>query len=452
MKTFYNLLANTLLASVTNYTVWFALIYFAYLQTGSVFVTSVVSGLYLVVVAFSGFWLGSIVDHNRKKTVMLASSVISLAIYIVGYFIYVTAAPDAFKDPAGIALWTLIPLLLLGVIAGNLRNIALPTLVTVLVPEEGRAKANGLVGTTAGISFMVVSVISGFMVAHSGMWLALVFAMTGSLLAIIHLAFIPVPEKEIIHTKNEDGTQSGKGIDLRGTIRIVRGVPGLLAIILFATFNNFLGGVFMSLMDAYGLTLVSVQVWGLIWGVLSIGFIVGGLTIAKFGLGKNPVRALFGANIVIWSISSVFTIQPSIWLLSIGTFLYMAVMPFIEASEQTVIQKVVPHDRQGRVFGFAQSVEMAASPLMAFLIGPLTQFFFIPLMTDGAGARLIGSWFGTGPGRGIALVFTVAGIVGLTITLLMMRSRAAKSLAKRYLEAPADDATPPAAAVSGQAA
>ena len=61
------------------------------------------------------------------------------------------------------------------------------------------------------------------------------------------------------------------------------------------------------------------------------------------------------------------------------------------------------------MFGFAQSVELAASPLTAFLIGPLTQFVVIPFMTDGVGAQTIGGWFGTGPARGMALVFTVAG-------------------------------------------
>jgi MFS transporter, DHA3 family, multidrug efflux protein len=38
-------------------------------------------------------------------------------------------------------------------------------------------------------------------------------------------------------------------------------VEGLFGLIFFSTFNTFLGGVFMSLMDAYGLSLVSVQVW-----------------------------------------------------------------------------------------------------------------------------------------------------------------------------------------------
>ena len=45
---------------------------------------------------------------------------------------------------------------------------------------------------------------------------------------------------------------------------MIRGVPGLPALIVFATFNNFLGGVFMALIDAYGLSLVSVEVWGLL--------------------------------------------------------------------------------------------------------------------------------------------------------------------------------------------
>jgi DHA3 family multidrug efflux protein-like MFS transporter len=114
-------------------------------------------------------------------------------------------------------------------------------------------------------------------------------------------------------------------------------------------------------------------------------------------------------------------------------FIYLCVVPFIEAAEHTIIQKVVPQERQGRVFGFAQSVEQAASPLTAFAIGPLTQFIFIPFMTTGAGVDLIGDWFGTGPARGIALVFTVTGIIGLCVTLLAMNSKYYKLLSKQFV-------------------
>jgi MFS transporter, DHA3 family, multidrug efflux protein len=189
----------------------------------------------------------------------------------------------------------------------------------------------------------------------------------------------------------------------------------------------------MGLMDAYGLSLVSVEVWGLLFAVISCGFIIGGMLIAKYGLGKNPLFALFAANITIWIISAVFTIQPSIILLSVGMLIYISVVPFIEASEQTILQKVVPQERQGRVFGFAHSVEQSASPLTTFMIGPIAETIFIPFMTTGAGVGLIGGWFGTGPDRGIALVFTVTGIIGLILTLIAMNSKFYKLLSDRYM-------------------
>jgi DHA3 family multidrug efflux protein-like MFS transporter len=121
--------------------------------------------------------------------------------------------------------------------------------------------------------------------------------------------------------------------------------------------------------------------------------------------------------------------------LSIGMFIYISVVPFIEAAEHTIIQKVVPLERQGRVFGFAQSVELSASPLTTFLIGPITELFFIPFMTTGTGVDLIGSWFGTGADRGIALVFTLTGIVGLIVTLIAMNTKYYGLLTQRYMAA-----------------
>ena len=56
-------------------------------------------------------------------------------------------------------------------------------------------------------------------------------------------------------------------VDVRGAIDAIRAVPGLGMLIALAAFNNLLAGVFMALMDAYGLELVSVETWGFLWGV-----------------------------------------------------------------------------------------------------------------------------------------------------------------------------------------
>nr|AIA16906.1 Major Facilitator Superfamily [uncultured bacterium] len=439
LRAFYHLLTNTLITSVINFTLWFAITFYVYLETKSVFAVSLIAGLYLVATASTGIWFGSLVDHHKKKTMMIVSNIASLFLYITSFAIYQSAEPGAFKDPASVSLWALVVTLMLGVIAGNIRGIAMPTLVTILIPESKRDKANGLVGTASGVSFLVTSVISGFLVAAGGMLYALLLGLGILVVSLIHLFLVSVPEKGIAHLEG-----APKKIDLKGTYKIVRGVPGLMALILFSTFNNFLGGVFMALMDAYGLSLVSVQVWGLLWGVLSTGFIIGGLVIAKVGLGKNPVRALLLSNIVLWAVSIIFPLQASIILLAGGMFIYMCLIPYIEASEQTILQKVVPFERQGRVFGFAQSVEQAASPLTAFLIGPIAQFIFIPFMTTGFGVQAIGSWFGTGPDRGMALVFIIAAVIGLIATVIAFRSKQYKQLSKRYTEGHGDDSSPPA--------
>lgn len=427
MRVFYQLLINTLLSSITTSTVWFAVIFYLYLQTQSVLSTSILSGVYLVCVAFTGFWFGSIVDHQKKKTAMLMSNILSLFFFTLVFVLYLTSPEGTFTSLSNPRVWLFIPLTLFGVIAGNIRTIALPTVVTLLIPEKQRDKANGLVGTVSGVGFLVTSVISGFLVGHSGMFLVLLLAIGSLIASTAHLFFIEIPEKKIVSSHSQP-----KKIDLKGTIRVISGIPGLLPLIFFTMFNNFLGGVFMALMDAYGLSLVSVQVWGLLWGGLSCAFIVGGIIIAKYGLGKNPLWALFRSNFIIWGVCCFFTAQPSIPLLAVGAFIYLTVVPYIEAAEHTIIQKVVPAERQGRVFGFAQSIEQCASPITAFAIGPIAQFFFIPFMTNGTGARLIGSWFGTGPNRGIALVFTLAGIIGFLMTLAAKQSTYYKQLSRYY--------------------
>jgi DHA3 family multidrug efflux protein-like MFS transporter len=133
-----------------------------------------------------------------------------------------------------------------------------------------------------------------------------------------------------------------------------------------------------------------------------------------------------------WSICCVFTLHPSVVLLAVGMFIWLCLVPAVEAAEQTILQKVVPPQRQGRVFGFAQSVEQAAAPVTAFLIGPIAQLVFIPFMTTGAGVELLGPWFGTGVDRGLALLFTAAGVAGLAATLFAMRSRSYRMLSERY--------------------
>lgn len=429
MKTFHAVLVNSMTAYLTNTFVWFAVTFWVYLETRSVIATSIMAGVYSSTVAISGIFLGSLVDRFPKKRAMQFSSVASFLLYMLAGSVFFSTPEEAFRDASSLSLWIFILLALFGAIAGNLRGIALSTLVTILVPEDDRDKANGLVGTANGAAFLGASIFSGLAIGYIGVFWVLAIALVITGLVIAHLATLTIPD---LPAPGPLSSSAEKHLDLRGTVHAIQHIPGLFGLIFFSTFNNFLGGVLMSLMDAYGLLLVSVQVWGALWAFLSLGFLVGGFVVARRGLGRSPLRALFLANAASWIICSLFTVQPSIILLIAGLFTWMCLIPIVEAAEQTILQRVVPAERQGRVFGFAQSVEQAASPVTSFVIGPVAQLIFIPFMTTGAGVQLIGDWFGSGTDRGLALLFTVTGLVGLTVTLAAMRTSAYGLLSKRY--------------------
>lgn len=427
MKVFTRLLINSLFASTTNAFVWFSVTFWVFLETRSVLATSYIAGIYTVANMCSAFFFGSVVDHHRKKSVMIASSAFSLLFYGLACITYFSQDSTIFQDPSSPILWVFVIFLMLGSVMGNMRNIALSTTVTLLFEEDKRDKANGMIGTVNGVSFAITSIASGLIIGFLGMQWVILISFWLTCLVLCHLSTINLIEKKIVHS-----AEKPKKIDIKGSISTIRLVPGLFGLIFFTTFNNFLGGVFMGLMDAYGLSLVSVQTWGIIWWCLSVAMIAGGLVISRFWLGKSPLKTLLRINVITWTVCIFFTMQPSIILLVIGNFVWMLLYPFAEACEQTLLQKVVPFEKQGRVFGFAQSVESAASPLTTFMIGPLAQFVFIPFMTTGAWVGLIGNWFGIGEARGIALIFICAGFIGLSVTLFAFLSRPYRLLSKEY--------------------
>ena len=223
-----------------------------------------------------------------------------------------------------------------------------------------------------------------------------------------------------------------RGLDIRGSLAIIRGVPGLLALILFTCFNNLVGGVYTALMDPYGLELFSPQLWGVMLGLTGLGFIIGGMVIARVGLGSNPVRTLLLVNVGIAIIGIVFTIREWGWLFVAGIFVFMLITPAAEATEQTILQRVVPFRQQGRVFGLAMAVEMGANPLSAVIVAVVAQAYLIPWM-DGPGAdSALGVLLGDGTARGMALMFMLSGVITLIVVLLAFASRPYRQLSRYY--------------------
>ncbi|QQS19914.1 MFS transporter [Candidatus Saccharibacteria bacterium] len=319
MQNFRRVLLNTLIANVTTSYLWFALTFWVYLETKSVLATGIIGGSYMLLVAVMSLFFGAIVDQHKKKTVMLLSSSITLVFYALAGVGFLLHSEAQLTDVSAYPFYLLAGLVLFGSVVENMRNIALSTTVTLLVPKSERDKANGMVGTVQGVAFMVTSVFSGLSIGLLGMGWTLCIAIALTAISLGHLGLVAIPEKTIHH----DPEIAQKRIDISGSIAAIRSVPGLGWLIAFTTFNNLVGGAFMALMDPYGLTLFSVEWWGIVLGVTTTGFVIGGLIVAKKGLGKNPLRSMLLANVGVATVGLVFVIREWWLLYAVGIFLWL---------------------------------------------------------------------------------------------------------------------------------
>lgn len=429
-RSFSSVLVNTFIANLTTSFLWQCVVFWMYLETRNVLVTAILGGAYLLGFAVFGVPFGSWIDRTRKRTVMLVAQGVTLVFFLLAALLYFLTPRSVLLTLGSGPFVVFVLVLLAGGIMESARGIALSTVVTLLIPDERRDRANGLVGMVNGLSFMVTAVVAGLAIGQLGMTTSLLIAVGLTVASFVHMLTVDIPEPRIVHA---DGAP--RPVDFAGAWRAIREVPALIWLIVFSTFNNFVGGVFMALLDPYGLTLVSVETWGILFGVLGTGFLAGGAIIGKWGLGSRPLRTLLVANSVMWVTAGAMAIRESVVLLAVGIFAYMALVPFIEAAEQTVLQRVVPLPKQGRVFGFAQSLEVAAAPISSFLIGPIAQFGLIPYMGTPHGRAAWGWLLGDGHARGIALVFVLSAVVGLVITVGALASRPYRVLSRSYADA-----------------
>ena len=222
MAVFRRLLVNTLATGVTSSFLWFALTFWVYLETRSVVATGVIGGAFSISSALTGPFFGTFADRHRKHTAMMLSTAVSTLCFAVATSVFVAVDAGDLLRLRSPWFWLLIGFTLLGSVAGQMRSIALSTCVTLLVPEESRDRANGMVGTITGVSFAITSVFSGLVIGQLGMGWAYYGSLALTIVALVHLRSIHISEARPVDTGPADGP---KHID----VRAVHGAPGALA-------------------------------------------------------------------------------------------------------------------------------------------------------------------------------------------------------------------------------
>ena len=193
---------------------------------------------------------------------------------------------------------------------------------------------------------------------------------------------------------------------------------GLLGLLLFFAIVNFLWGTVGALIVPMILNFTTADVLGIIISIAGTGLLTGSVVMSLWGGPKRRIHGVLNFELFSGFCFLLIGFRPWAPLVALGAFGAHFTIAIINGSNQAIWQSKVAPEVQGRVFAMQQMISNSLKPLAFLLAGVLADKVFEPLLAaDGVLASDVGQIIGVGPGRGIALIFIIMGMIKVIISL-----------------------------------
>ncbi len=319
--------------------------------------------------------------------------------------------------------------------ASAFQHPAFSVLVSTVVPPQHLGRANGLVQVGLAFSQLMAPMLSATLIELIELKGILIIDATTLALGTLPLLLARIPREHLVSSSSEERPSLLASIREGGVY--LRTTPGLLALIGFLAASNFITGTVEVLVTPLVLSFADVRTLGALTTAGGLGMLAGSLVISAWGGPKRLVNGVLGFQFTCGLALICVGLALSIPVLACVAFAFFFGLPIINGSSQAILQRTVPLAMRGRVFAVTSTITGAMLPLAYTVAGPLADHVFEPAMaTGGRLAPLLGTVFGEGPGRGIALMFFLAGALTLLVTLLSTLYRPLRELEAHPREAP----------------
>ncbi len=349
---------------------------------------------------------GALADRwNRRRIMILADTGAALA----------TLFAAAMILTGQLQIWHIYLVALFSSIFGAFQQPAYMASVTMLVPKKDLGRASGMTQGSQAAGMLIAPILAGFLFFAVGLKGIVLIDFATFLFAISALLLVHIPQPKSDEAKGEVDRSLLKDVTYGWTY--LRARAGLLVMLIYFALVNFLINISGVLTAPLVLSFADVRILGVIQAIFGVAMLVGSVVMSAWGGPKRKMRgvyifiALFGLGFIIAGL------QPSAWLIGLGSFVIMASLPIAAGSSQALWQSKVEPDVQGRVFAIRAMVAQSMMPLAFLLAGPLADGVFNPLLVEGGPlAATVGQLIGVGQGRGIGLIYILAGLLLLLVT------------------------------------
>lgn len=420
-RAFGGILIGQLVSSVGSSMTRFGLVIWTLAETADTTAYSLLLVASFLPMGLGGIIAGPLVDRWDRRLIMIAGNACaSLSTLIVAVLWFMDT----------LAIWHLYIALFANGIANSFVVPAFDASVPLLVRKEQLGRAAGMSQTIAALEMIAGPALAGVLLSTVGLGIIFLvdFVTFGAVLLALVIALIPPPPKT-------EQTQLNTGLrqELKSGwvyLRDRKPLRNLLMVVTIAMF--FMPGFGFALCTPLVLSFADEQAAGLVLASFGFGAFASGILLAAWGGPKQRMKGVLGSLLAAALSMIVIGMQESVIVTAIGVACIGMSFTLMMGLSRVIWQVKVAPSFMGRLFSIRLVFGVTAQCTGLLLAAPLAEGFFEPLMaSDGSLASSLGVLLGTGPGRGMGLMYEAIGMIVLVLTLIAILTTSVRSLEKR---------------------
>jgi DHA3 family macrolide efflux protein-like MFS transporter len=315
---------------------------------------------------FAGVWADRM---NRKNLIMLSDGLIAVATLALA--LVFMAGEDA--------LWLILLTAAIRSVGTAIQGPAVGALLPQFVPADQLMRVNGISSSLQSAIMFASPILSGVLMSVWPLEWVFFLDVGTAALAIGVLAFFLKVEP---HAKASAPQTVSYFADLKLGFRYLRDHRYLVSFFTFVAVLLLLVGPAAFLTPLQVARSFGGEVWRLtaIEVVVSVGMMVGGLTLAVWSGFRNRIHSMVFSTVIMAVCTFLLGLFSNFWVYLIPMGIFGIAMPFFNTAAAVLIQEHVEPDYLGRVFSIFTMVTTSMMPLGMLLYGPAAELVSIELL------------------------------------------------------------------------
>jgi MFS family permease len=407
MRVFGTIWLGQLLSSVGSGLTNFALAIWVYKTTGSATQFGLVALFGTVPSILLSPLTGVLADRWERRRIMLLSNVGSaVPTLLIALLLF-----------AGrLEVWHIYIFTSIRSGASSFMGPAFSAAITMLVPKAHLGRASGMLQTSQATSQILSPLLAGVLMMVIQIQHLILIDFITYFFSIGALLMVRVPEP--VKSSHAAGAKKSIIRDALYGWTYIRERPGLVGLLVYFATINFIVGLATVLLTPMVLSFAKPQALGTILSVGGIGFLAGSLVMSIWGGPRFQVRGVFAFGALMGFCVTLAGLHASVPLIAFALCGIYFSVPLINGCNQAIWQTKTALNVQGRVFALRRMVAWLVTPLAYVIAGPLADKVFQPAFNAGGSlSGSVGRFTGIGPGRGIGMMFIIAGLLTILVPI-----------------------------------